>query len=229
MAPRALPQQAAGGDRAPGQGPPLRRAPVAHRHQRHQLQLHPPGPALSQLGQGLPAGNPARPVAVDVAPDRPQAVAPGPLQGPLRPLQHGGAIPRGRLLLIGPQGSPQGPLPADVRRRAVGLVEVGVGLHQRGECQGHRAGGLGGAAGIDPHQPPRLLAQPHRHQPIDVGGRKGNGGIKQAARQAQGRQPALHSLPPARGGFTHRRISGPWAASLWRITKCPATPRVVAL
>ena len=74
-----------------------------------------------------------------------------------------------------------------------------------------------------------LSHRAEEYQPIDVGGRKGNGGIKQAARQAQGRQPALHSLPPARGGFTHRRISGPSAASLWRITKCPATPRVVAL
>lgn len=79
----STPQQAAAGGDPGGERLPFGRAPVAHRHQGHQLQLHPAAPVVAQFQQHLPAGGGPGAEAVDVAADRPQAVAPGPLQGPL--------------------------------------------------------------------------------------------------------------------------------------------------
>ena len=61
---------------------------MGHWCQGHQLQLQPLAPALTGRQQGFPAGFGPSPNAIDVAADRPHAVAPGPLQGPLSPLSH---------------------------------------------------------------------------------------------------------------------------------------------
>ena len=81
-------QQSLASGHPPGQGLPLRREPMGHRCQGHQLQLQPLAPALTGRQQGFPAGFGCRPHAIDVAADRPHTVAPGPLQSALSPLSH---------------------------------------------------------------------------------------------------------------------------------------------
>ena len=130
------PQQTAGGRHPPRQGLARRRTPVAQGRQGHQLQLQPLAPALAQLQQRLPAGLASGAGAVDVAADRPQAMAPGPLQGPLPPLQNLFGAALGKLPLVGLHGGGHGALPIGEGRSGKGLVEVGVGLHRRGDRQG---------------------------------------------------------------------------------------------
>jgi hypothetical protein len=203
-------EQPTGGHRPLRQRPPLGRAPVGQGHQRHQLQLHPARPAAAQVAQGLPAGRRAGPAAVDVGADGAQALAPGALQRPLPPGQHRLAVALIGLPQVGPQGPRQGPLPIGMELAAVGLVEVGVGLHQGGEGQGQGAGRLRGATGTHLRQMPPPQAEVHRHQTVGVRRGKGRRRIQQTAGQAQGREIQNR----CGGGADHRRISSALISSL---------------
>ena len=129
-------QQSTRGGHPPRQGQALTGAPLRQRREGDQLELNSACPALLQLEQGLPAGLSAGTTAIDMTAQPPQAVAPGPLKGPLTALQH--LLSRTALPLLEIQG--QGRLhPAAVvgeLRPTEGLIEVDMGVHQWRQRQG---------------------------------------------------------------------------------------------
>ena len=192
--------------------------------QGHQLQVQPIAPALPQLQQCLPTGLASGAATVDVAADRPQAMAPGPLQGPLTPLPHLLGAALGRLPPVGLHGAGHGALPIREGRGGKGLVEVGVGLHRRGDRQGQaRTPGRRRIQGQDAGDATLLPGQLHRHQAVGIRRRQpGVTGVEQTARQPR-RQPARGGRG-CRADGTHRL--GPWP--LCTRANCPAAAKVTA-
>ena len=214
-------QQTATGGHPGGEGLTLRCAPVPHRHKGHQLQLHPAPPVAAKLQQHLPAGGGPGAEAVDVAADRPQPVAPGSLQGLLAPLPHPVGLPLGRFPAVRRHGPGHGAVGIGEGFSAEGLVEVGMGLHQRRERQGQ--GGAASAQPMDGTDPPGGLLQLHRHQPLGIGGRQPGHGIQQGPGKAHRRQQAGRRWRVAHG------IGLPGALSPAETsTKWPAIARVTA-
>ena len=104
-------------------------------HQSHQLQIHPAAPALLQFEQGAPTGFSHGATAVDVAADGTQAITPGLLQSPLAPLENVFGCARFGFLQIGRQRGSHRALTVRVGCPAERLIEMGVGIHQRGKGQ----------------------------------------------------------------------------------------------
>ena len=153
---------------------------MVDRHQAHQLQFQPIGPAAPQAVEHLQAEVAPLAAAVDMAADRPQTLAPGPQQGPLGPLLQilGGAT--AGFGLVGGQGCRDCAGAIGETGGAEGLVQVGVGLHQGGE--GQRRPWRGGPLGIAPRargvwglgrrmqrlDAPRFNLQYNRHQTVGI-------------------------------------------------------------
>ena len=95
------------------------------------------------------------------------------------------------------QGLGHGALPVGEKGAGEGLVQVGMGLHQRGQGQGQRVAIATRGQGLDrPHQACSVVDL-HRHQPLLVGPGQGlEGRIQQAARHP-------HLQGPGQGQGAH--------------------------
>ena len=209
-------QQAAITRHPSGQQGPIGRAPVPKRRQGHQLQIHPAGPARPELLQRLPDLQGRGGLAVDMAAERPQTMAPGSLQRQAGPLQHLLAAALAQFPQIGLQGSSHGAGGIGKGGTAEGLVEVHVGIHRRCEGQGQLPRG-GQLHGIEGRDPALGVLDPHRHQAIRIGRRQGGHGVEQTTGDPQRLEPV------------HRSVGSEAVWLLRRMKKRPAPAKVTAL
>ena len=199
-----------------GQQVPIGRAPVPQRRQGHQLQIHPAGPARPELLQRLPDLQGRRGLAVDMAAERPQTMAPGSLQRQAGSLQHLLAAALAQFPQIGLQGSSHGAGGIGKEGSAEGLVEVHVGIDRRREGQGQLPRGrqLHRMEGRDPALG---MLDPHRGQAIPIGRWQGSHGVEQTTGDPQRPEPV------------HRTVGSAVAWLLRRMKKRPAPAKVMAL